>query len=448
MTPGLKKIINLDAYRSSLAENDLVNLQKLRLFKKATFISLFVFIGFTVQVTIVLPGNFFLLATMFTLFGVIIVNYFFLNGHKSPGIAYTVLLSTWFILIHVDTYYSGGIRNAANVYFAVLILTAYMLFGSKGGKVMAAFALLHLAFFYFASMQTGWVSYDLVGQTEGLVDLYFFLTTTVSLLVLTFQSAYIETTKKEVIEVIEADRQRLEKSEEQLEIKNQELQQKNTELEEFAYLASHDLQEPLKTSSGLAQLMKRQYEGKLDEKADQYLTFIVDSAIRMKKLVQDLLGFSRSGHQGKFTTIDCMEIIRELLEDLDQLIQDTSAVIVYQRLPIIKGLSTEIKLLFLNLIVNAIKFARPGVAPRVQISAEKSGRFWKFAVADNGIGIPQEYYEKIFGMFQRLQSDTDFKGSGIGLAHCKKIVELHNGTIWVQSTLGQGSTFYFNIEAS
>jgi signal transduction histidine kinase len=448
MTPGIKKIINLHAYRNSLAENDLVNLQKLRLFKKATFISLFVFIGFTVQVMVVLPGNFFLLVTMFALFGGIVVNYFLLDHHRSASIAYTVLLSTWFILLHIDTYYSGGIRNAANVYFAVLILTAYMLLGSKGGKTMAAFALLHLAFFYVITTQTNWVNYDLVGQTDGLIDLYFFLATTVSLLVLTFQSAYIETNKKAVIEVIEADRLRLEKSGERLEIKNQELQQKNTELEEFAYLASHDLQEPLKTSSGLAQLMKRQYEGKLDEKADQYLTFIVDSALRMKKLVQDLLGFSRSGHQGKYTPIDCMDMISELLEDLDQLVTDTSATIVYQRLPIIKGYGTEIKLLFLNLIVNAIKFARPGVAPRVEITAERSGNFWRFAVADNGIGIPREYYEKIFGMFQRLQSNADFKGSGIGLAHCKKIVELHKGTIWVESTLGEGSTFYFNIEAS
>ena len=445
MTPVLKGIVSLDSFASLIGKDDLLSRQRFRLFRKATLISVIAFLAFTIQVFVVAAGNTVLIASMSALFILCIVNYFTLNAHRRLPLASAILLALWFMMVHVDTYYSGGIRNSANVYFAVLILTAYLLLGRTGGKIMAIFSVLHMVYFYIVGRQTNWISYDLVGTDPALVDLYFFLSTTAALLALTFQSIYIHETSKEFISNIEAEKTVLEKSGETLEEKNKELERKNIELEEFAYIASHDLQEPLKTSAGLAQLMRRQYQGKLDEKADQYLSFIVDSAVRMKKLIQDLLDYSRIGHQGKLAVINCNELVEELRADLSELIAEMNAVIVYQTLPTIKGYTTEIKLLFLNLVVNAIKFSKPGIRPEVIISGWAENAGWHFKVSDNGIGIRPEFFEKIFLIFHRLNSNSDARGSGIGLAHCKKIVKLHNANIWVESSPGEGTTFHFTI---
>ncbi len=445
MKASLPKLLNLDPFDRTVALDDLVTRQRFRLFKKATLITILVFVVFAIQIWVVAPRHLLLITTMVALFVAAVINYFSLNKHRSLKRSSVSLLTIWCILIHIDTYYSGGIRNSANFYFAVFILSAYMLLGKRAGKLMAGFAILHLVYFYIITTQTNWVNYDLVGNDPWLVNLYFFLSTATGVFALTFQSLYIEANKKEVVNNIEAARSELERSSEDLEEKNKELERKNIDLEEFAYLASHDLQEPLKTSSGLAQLLKRQYQGKLDDKADQYLSFIVDSAVRMKKLIQDLLDYSRIGYQGKVAFIDCNELIQELLSDLNQLITETNASVNQQRLPVIKGYATEIKLLFLNLIVNAIKFRKHGETPVVNITGLEKGNCWEFAVSDNGIGIKKENFEKIFLIFQRLQGGPDSRGSGIGLAHCKKIVDLHQGNIWVESTPGQGTTFHFTI---
>lgn len=441
----LNELLNLDRFDRTISPDDLITRQRFRLFKKATLISIVVFIVFTIQIFVVAPGHILLTGSMAALFIASVLNYFGLIKHYRLNLASAVLLIVWCILIHIDSYYSGGIRNSANFYLAVFILSAYMLLGKRAGKIMAVFAVLHLIYFYVVTTQTGWINYELVGHEPWLIDLYVFLSTTAGILALTFQSLHIEATKKEVVNTIEAARSELEKSSENLEEKNKELERKNVDLEEFAYLASHDLQEPLKTSSGLAQLLKRQYQGKLDDKADQYLSFIVDSTVRMKKLIQDLLDYSRIGYQGKLAYINCNELLTELLADLNLLITETNASVNHQHLPVIKGYATEIKLLFLNLIVNAIKFGKQEEVPTINITGTEKGDYWQFAVSDNGIGIRKENFEKIFLIFQRLQSGSNSRGSGIGLAHCKKIVELHHGKIWVESIPGQGTTFHFTI---
>ena len=445
MKRKLKRIIYLDSFSETLAENDLVNRQRFRLFRTATFISLFVYLGFLVQVFVVLPGNLPLLFCMFGLFAIAFINYLSLADHKKPTIAFTILLAIWFVLIHIDTYYSGGIRNSANFYLAVLILTGYMLLGNKGGKIMAAFSVLHIVYFYIVTTQTDWVTYDLVGDKPGLIDLYFFLSTTASMLVLTFQSGYIERNKNEIIADINLGKIKLEKSEEQLGLKNRELERKNRELEEFAYIASHDLQEPLKTSLGLAQMLQKKYHGKLDETADTYLSFMVESGNRMKTLIRDLLEYSRIGYVGNKTLIDCNEIVKEILGDISKLVIDTGATISYNDLPLITGYRTEVKLLIQNLVINAMKFKKQDTPPVITISSKKENGGWHFSITDNGIGIEKKDIDKIFIIFQRLHSQSEVRGSGIGLAHCKKIVELHNGTIWVDSEPLQGSTFHFTL---
>lgn len=226
---------------------------------------------------------------------------------------------------------------------------------------------------------------------------------------------------------------------------NRDLQQKNKEVEQFAYIASHDLQEPLRTITSFIEMIQRQYKDKLDTKADKYFHFILDASYRMKTLIKDLLEYSRIGTERKLAPVDCNALLKNVSADLEIAISDAEAKIICEPLPTVQGYSTEIKQLFQNLLANAIKFRRKDMAPIIKFSCVDTGNYWQFSVADNGIGIEEEYKEKIFLIFQRLHNKTDYEGSGIGLAHCKKIVEIHGGQIWMESVPNEGTTFYFTI---
>jgi len=244
------------------------------------------------------------------------------------------------------------------------------------------------------------------------------------------------------------DEELLRRSERALETQNKELEIKNRELEQFAYVASHDLQEPLRTTTSFVNMFKQQYFGKLDSRADKFLNYIVQASERMSVLIKDLLDFSRIGNNKDIEQVDCNLILQDVVADIDQAIKDSDAEIKADPLPVITGYTTELKQLFQNLIVNSIKFRRKDVPPKIKIVAQKRNDHWRFAFTDNGIGIDQKHNERIFVIFQRLHNRTEYQGSGIGLSHCKKIVELHNGKIWVESTPNVGSTFNFTIEAN
>jgi ligand-binding sensor domain-containing protein/signal transduction histidine kinase len=229
---------------------------------------------------------------------------------------------------------------------------------------------------------------------------------------------------------------------------NKNLEKKNKELEQFAYIASHDLQEPLRTTSGFIELLKKQYGGKLDERADSYFNYITDASERMKLLIKNLLDYSRIGAKKELEEVDCNKTLRDVLADLGAAINDAKADVQHKTLPVVSGYPTELKQLFQNLIINAVKFRKKGVDPQIKISAAQINDTWEFAFADNGIGIEKQHSEKIFNIFQRLHTRTEYEGSGIGLAHCKKIAELHKGRIWVESEPGIGTTFYFTIPQS
>ena len=232
-----------------------------------------------------------------------------------------------------------------------------------------------------------------------------------------------------------------------LAINNYQLEQKNKELEQFAYVASHDLQEPLRTTISFVEIFKKQYFGKLDPKADKYLSYIIQASDRMKVLIEDLLDFSRIGINKEVEKVDCNIILHDIIIDLDKAIKESGAEIITDHLPVISGYTTELKQLFQNLIINSIKFRKKNVPPEINITAQRKNDYWRFAFTDNGIGIDQQHSERIFIIFQRLHTRAAYGGSGIGLSHCKKIVELHHGKIWVESTLNGGSTFYFTIHS-
>ena len=237
-----------------------------------------------------------------------------------------------------------------------------------------------------------------------------------------------------------------ERAERLLRERTEELARSNHDLEQFAYVASHDLQEPLRAVAGPLQLLQRRYEGQLDARADEFIGHAVDGATRMQALIDDLLSYSRVGRlddpKAPVQSADALELA---LKNLSVVIQETGAKVTHDSLPVVLGIPTQLGLLFQNLIANAIKFRSSDRPPRVHIRAEQAGDEWRFSVADNGIGIAQQYFERIFVIFQRLHTRREYPGTGLGLALCKRIVEHHGGRIWLQSTPGEGTTFFFTL---
>jgi len=242
---------------------------------------------------------------------------------------------------------------------------------------------------------------------------------------------------------VELDERR--RAEQRLARYTQELARSNADLEQFAYVASHDLQEPLRMVASFTQLLARRYRGKLDQDADEFIGYAVDGANRMQRLINDLLAYSRVGTRGKpFAPTDSHVICRDARDNLAKAIEESGAVIFQGPLPVVVGDEVQLLQVFQNLIANAIKF-RSAESPQIQVAAERQGHEWVFAIKDNGIGIAPEHQERIFSIFQRLHHRSEYPGTGIGLAICKKIVERHGGRIWVESHPGKGSTFYFSI---
>jgi light-regulated signal transduction histidine kinase (bacteriophytochrome) len=223
------------------------------------------------------------------------------------------------------------------------------------------------------------------------------------------------------------------------------LEAKNKEIEQFTYIASHDLQEPLRTVVSFVELLQKNNVDQLDDMGRQCVQYIAQSTGRMQELIKGLLFYSRIGRERRLQKIDCNVLIQDVQQDLEAAIAESGASLEIGNLPVLNAYPLELKLLFQNLLSNALKFRKPGEKPHIVVSANHVDGKWTFAFRDNGIGIADKYKERIFILFQTLHNKNEYTGTGIGLAHCKKIVELHNGKIWVESGPDGGSTFYFTI---
>jgi signal transduction histidine kinase len=239
--------------------------------------------------------------------------------------------------------------------------------------------------------------------------------------------------------------QRVQERTAELQTREQDLSRSNAELQQFAYVASHDLQEPLRMVASFTQLLARRYGDKLDKDAHEFIAYAVDGATRMQTLISDLLTYSRAGTQTEsFERMQLDVVLDQVLRTLKMSIEESHAVVTSDPMPAVVVDGAQIGQVFQNLLVNAIKF-HGAMEPRIHIGAVKNGTVWKFSVRDNGIGIAKDHAERIFVIFQRLHTKTEYPGTGIGLAICKKIVERHGGHIWITDTPGGGTTFYFTI---
>lgn len=247
---------------------------------------------------------------------------------------------------------------------------------------------------------------------------------------------------------LQAEMDERRKAEESLRRRTDDLARSNADLEQFAYIASHDLQEPLRMISSYVQLLAKRYRGKLDRDADEFIFYASDGASRMQRLINDLLTYSRVGTRGKsFEEVNLETVLAQALENLQLAVKEKNAVVTHDPLPTVYGDSGQLTQVFQNLIDNAIKF-HGEEPPRIHVSARLEGGKCIFSVKDNGIGVAPEYLNRLFTLFQRLHTRKEYTGTGLGLAICKRIVERHGGRIWVESSPAKGSTFYFVIPAN
>lgn len=253
----------------------------------------------------------------------------------------------------------------------------------------------------------------------------------------------------ELLQLCEAFNQmslNIENNELELKRQKEELASSNAELEQFAYVASHDLQEPLRMVASYVQLLAKRYQGKLDQDADDFIHYAVDGSQRMQNLINDLLVFSRVGTKGKeLKPVDFEVVLQHVLTNLQHAIQESNSLVTHDPMPTLMADSTQMVQLFQNLVGNAIKFRDDKRAPVIHIGIKQQGNEWLFTVHDNGIGFDPKYRDRIFLIFQRLHNKTKYQGTGIGLSICKKIVERHGGKIWVESEAGSSTTFYFTL---
>lgn len=223
------------------------------------------------------------------------------------------------------------------------------------------------------------------------------------------------------------------------------LESSNTEAQQLVYSVAHDLQDPLNSISAYSKLLADEHSSQLDTEGNLYINFISNSAKRMQKTIQSLLDFTKLNSKEDFVATNLNQVIQEVQEDLSLVIKESNAKILFEKLPMVMGSSVHLRLLFQNLIGNAVKFSRKEEQPFVFISSDERESAWLFQVKDNGIGIPSENLEAIFSIYKKLHTTSEYEGSGIGLAHCKKIVALHGGTIWAESEIGKGTVVYFTL---
>lgn len=252
----------------------------------------------------------------------------------------------------------------------------------------------------------------------------------------------------EKVKELDVQKQELSENKRKLEVLNADLLVKNRELERFTSIASHDLQEPLRTIGNMTQLITKKYYGSFDDQGKKILDYVTTAAARMTSLIRGLLDFSRIGSKRNVQKVDLHNLVQNIVADFDVAMKGTDGSIEFDSLPSLYGNPVELRMLFQNLISNALKFRKEDSPPMVRVKSVDRGGFVEFCVSDNGIGIDAADYEKVFFIFQRLNPTEKYEGSGLGLAYCRKIVELHGGKIWIKSNLGVGSFFYFTIKKS
>lgn len=363
------------------------------------------------------------------------IDQYFKKRSRTSLLLWAVILT---VLIGLADYRTGSEFSLAIFYILPISLVGWFATGTP----TFLFCLVSSVVEFAANSAAGRAySHFLIAFWNSAVLLVFFLL--YAFILTKLKKEYRE--RMDLIDELRDSLTELKRTKEELEQRSQDLARSNVDLQQFAYAASHDLKEPLRGVEGFTKLLARRYKGRLDENADEFIYFILEGVQRMQTLIRDLLAYSQIGTQGMhLQPMESESAVAQALTNLKTAIDEKGAVITHDALPEVTADPSQLGRLFQNLIGNAIKFCGEKT-PEVQVSAERKGDSWIFSVRDNGIGIDRDSADRIFVIFQRLHSRKEYEGTGIGLAICKRIVERHGGSIWVESEPGKGSAFYFTI---
>jgi signal transduction histidine kinase len=435
-------LANKDLY-NQIAEDDLIAKQRYRLF------TIFSFAGFLIAVLVALQAHYLLqqsnnliLWSLIIIACVYVLNYVMLLRHRNMPVAYTVTLLSTFAVIHLLTYYSGGIRNSGMFYLGALVLCAFMLLGSRGGKIIAFLSVLHIIYFYFITENTNWVTNILVGgSNEELLDQDFLITGVLAIFFIAAQVNYLESGRNIVIQRITQSRNELRQKNIELADNIRALEKINRELDKFASIVSHDLKAPLRAIGNLTGWIETDMKGKMPPEVQENFDAIKQRVRRMEGLINGLLEYSKADRKrGEVMIVDLKKLVTETFDFIGK--PENVELKFASSMPVFSADKLLLEQIFSNLLDNAVKYNDKSTV-EIKISAEEVNNHWLFAVTDNGPGIDPQYHEKVFVIFQTLKRRDEVESTGVGLAIVKKIIEERGGKIWVESEAGKGATFKF-----
>ena len=380
-------------------------------------------------------------------FGVLPLSFYIFRKYRNISISANIIVTIWYLIVALQIPTTGGVFSDNVVWLIVAPLIAFLVLDVRWGLFWMIVILVT-----FTSVYIYGKSYPSINRFINNDDYYFFSYSSLSLFIFGFLYIFERSQTKVLKELgeknilLEEQKKEISAQSDALKLKDEKLQKSNADLQNFAFSASHDLKEPLRMIGMYTQLLQRRIKPTLDERSEEYMFYMTDGVKRMQKLLDDLLLYSRLGkNDNDVQDIDMNQTILMVIYNLTVTIKETNTAIITSNLPTICASSTEMMQLFQNMIANAIKFRRADVAPEIMILHSENEKEHTITLKDNGIGIKEEYKEKVFNIFTKLHSTSQYEGSGIGLATCKKIVEELGGRMWLTSTEGVGTTFYFTF---
>lgn len=440
----MKKFFNWifrKSFYESIPYEDLMSRQRFTLFRIFTYTAFLASTFSALQIQALYTEVHFLAASMFVLAMVILVNFLRVKNQDQLPVAYTISVLSGFLVVHMQSYYSGGLMNAGTMYLCVLIMTAFMLLGTKAGKWVTGLAVLSIAFLFYATEYTNWTSYELFKNDPALIHQDAIVTFLLAVLLVAAQSNYLHSGKNVIIERITLQKDQLEISNRKLQDYTVHLERTNKELDKFASIVSHDLKAPLRAIGNLTGWIEEDGGDTLIPEVRANFNMIKQRVKRMEDLINAILDYSRADRRvSDDVEINTRELVIDTLDFIGK--PENVQLHVSEKLPVIVSDKTRLSQIFSNLLSNGIKY-NDKKEIRLDVDVEVQADGWIFSVKDNGPGIEEQYQEKIFVIFQTLNRRDDVESTGVGLAIVKKIIEDQGGKIWVESALGEGSTFKF-----
>ncbi len=436
----IRKLAKTDVY-DSIPYDDLMQKQRFALFRIFTYTGFLASTMVAVQILTAFGGSAYIAYLLFGLSAVMLANYFLVRDYQRLPIAYMITLMAAFLMLHFQSYTSGGVRNSGTMYLAVVLLSAFMMLGTKAGKWFTALVIANFLYLYVITEYTGMTSYAMFGNDQSAINTDFVTTAILAFFLIAAQSSYLHSGKNVIIERITEQKNELEISNRRLQEYTMTLEKTNNELDKFASIVSHDLKAPLRAIGNLTDWIEEDGGASFTPEVRTNFNMIKQRIKRMEDLIQAILDYSKADKRvGDQVQVDTKELIKETIEFIG--LPENTKVNIAENMPSMVTDRTRLSQVFSNLIGNGVKYNDKDI-PVITVGVETLENGWTFSVKDNGPGIDPKFHEKIFVIFQTLNRRDDVESTGVGLAIVKKIIEDEGGKIWIESEPGNGADFKF-----